>query len=684
MANELLKFKKGLHANLAKQAKVAGTVYVTTDEQAMYVDIDNSTRIRLSDIIQVDTVNKLRDMAPKYSSTALYYVIDENALLKYTGDGNSNHTWKQINSVSDVTANLDALTTRVTNNEKAITANADGIKKLNKEVYGNEDGTQHATNGLVKKVAALEAADVTIKADVKANKDAIGTTNDAASADGTLYARIKKNASDISGLTTRVGTAESSITTLSSIVGATANDGLRKAVADNTTNISNLRTDLGNKGDSADADGSAFARIAAVKASVATNTGEIANLKTKDQAIDKSISDINGSISTINGEITTIKENATNLAGRVTTAEGDIDELEEWKGTASSQISTLEGTVATQGQTIAGHTTSIGENAAAITGLDGRLDTAEGKITALGTTVGDANSGLVKDVADLKTADTEIRELISDNTDAIDAVDGKVDAVSARVTETETNIGTISGKVDDLEDIVGDADSGLVKDVADLKSKDTELAGKITAIETKNGTQDTAISNNTKAIEALDTRVGTAEAAITTLNGDENVVGSVDAKIKAAKDALSAEIDADIIAANAMRFIDATEVALPTTVTVSDELQTGDTYVASTGFIQGSVPVNPGDLLIASGNEDPATGYINGAVTWKIVDTGYNDSHENKIVADAANSAVKLQSYLGSDLASVAFAAEGAARVAVTGTGNASTVTVSVVWDDFT
>ena len=63
---------------------------------------------------------------------------------------------------------------------------------------------------------------------------------------------------------------------------------------------------------------------------------------------------------------------------------------------------------------------------------------------------------------------------------------------------------------------------------------------------------------------------------------------------------------------------------------------------------------------------------------------GYNDSHENKIVADADSNAVKLQSYLGNDLASVAFAAEGAARVAVTGTGNASTVTVSTVWDDFT
>ena len=41
--------------------------------------------------------------------------------------------------------------------------------------------------------------------------------------------------------------------------------------------------------------------------------------------------------------------------------------------------------------------------------LDSRLDTAEGKITALETTVGNAQSGLVKDVADLKSLDAGTR-----------------------------------------------------------------------------------------------------------------------------------------------------------------------------------------------------------------------------------------------------------------------------------
>ena len=46
MAN--IAFKKGLLANLPS-TYTEGTIYVTTDERAMYLDVDNSTRIRLGD-----------------------------------------------------------------------------------------------------------------------------------------------------------------------------------------------------------------------------------------------------------------------------------------------------------------------------------------------------------------------------------------------------------------------------------------------------------------------------------------------------------------------------------------------------------------------------------------------------------------------------------------------------------
>lgn len=82
-------FKKGLLANLPS-SYTAGTFYVTTDERAMYLDIDDSTRIRLGDFIQVDAVANLPTDGA--STSALYYCVAENILAKWNGA-----TWTQIN-----------------------------------------------------------------------------------------------------------------------------------------------------------------------------------------------------------------------------------------------------------------------------------------------------------------------------------------------------------------------------------------------------------------------------------------------------------------------------------------------------------------------------------------------------------------------------------------------------------
>lgn len=82
-------FKKGLLANLPS-SYAAGTFYVTTDERAMYLDIDDSTRIRLGDFIQVDSVANLPTDGA--STSALYYCVAENILAKWNGSA-----WTQIN-----------------------------------------------------------------------------------------------------------------------------------------------------------------------------------------------------------------------------------------------------------------------------------------------------------------------------------------------------------------------------------------------------------------------------------------------------------------------------------------------------------------------------------------------------------------------------------------------------------
>lgn len=81
MANVM--FKKGLLANLPTTYS-EGTFYVTTDERAMYLDVDSSTRIRLGDFQEFATLDALKaNVNP--STTALYYVDDINCLAKWNG-----------------------------------------------------------------------------------------------------------------------------------------------------------------------------------------------------------------------------------------------------------------------------------------------------------------------------------------------------------------------------------------------------------------------------------------------------------------------------------------------------------------------------------------------------------------------------------------------------------------------
>ena len=105
---KMLQFKMGEWTKgFDSMAKSAGTVYITTNEKAMYVDVDNNTRIRIGDIIQVPSA---RVVEPPFSTEALYYFIEENALLKWGPFGEDGAmAWKQLNSVTDLTS----LTNRV-------------------------------------------------------------------------------------------------------------------------------------------------------------------------------------------------------------------------------------------------------------------------------------------------------------------------------------------------------------------------------------------------------------------------------------------------------------------------------------------------------------------------------------------------------------------------------------------
>lgn len=175
----MLNFKHGLYANLPAQ-KSNGTIYVTTDEKAMYVDLNNE-RIRLSQIITC-TYEQWQNLQPPYSTEAFYYVIDKNALLKYNdgskapegADQSLVSGWVQINSTAALESSLNSLTNRVdaldgeNGRVKALETQANGLASRLDELDTAETGKIAL---IEKDIADLKQEDIDLAKEIEDVKE---------------------------------------------------------------------------------------------------------------------------------------------------------------------------------------------------------------------------------------------------------------------------------------------------------------------------------------------------------------------------------------------------------------------------------------------------------------------------------------------------------------------------------
>lgn len=150
-------------------------------------------------------------------------------------------------------------------------------------------------------------------------------------------------------------------------------------------------------------------------------------------------------------------------------------------------------------------TANVDSLANRITAAEKDIDAVEGKVTALEAAVGDDKAGLVKDVADLKTATGEggaVTAAIADAKKAGTDAAAAVVAEEGRATKAETGLSTRIKAIED--DYLKEADK-------------TALAGQISAEQTR-----------AEGKEAEIKKVADANAAaIVKLNGADTVVGSV-------------------------------------------------------------------------------------------------------------------------------------------------------------
>ena len=160
-------FKKGLLANLPK-TYTEGTFYVTTDERAIYLDVDGSTRVRIGDFQEFATLQALQANTNP-STTALYYITDLNVLAKWNGTSyvqiNLDTGATSIEVVGDgnavTAASYDPSTRKITLTKGATHTTADDVDaaiELAIGELGNKEGDTPYAN--VKDYVDTKIADV--------------------------------------------------------------------------------------------------------------------------------------------------------------------------------------------------------------------------------------------------------------------------------------------------------------------------------------------------------------------------------------------------------------------------------------------------------------------------------------------------------------------------------------------
>ena len=179
-------FKKGLSTNLPEQFS-AGSFYVTTDEGAMYLDLDASTRLRFSDFQPFANLTELQQN-PNPQEKVLYYIEDLNCLARWNGT-----QYIQIN------VDTGATSIEVVGSGNAVTSAS--YDDTSRKITLTKGSTFATPSDLTNKIGAIDG---TVKDYVDAKTE--GIASDEA----------------LTQLTNRVTTAEGAIDDLEALVGSTS------------------------------------------------------------------------------------------------------------------------------------------------------------------------------------------------------------------------------------------------------------------------------------------------------------------------------------------------------------------------------------------------------------------------------------------------------------------------------
>ena len=525
--------------------------------------------------------------------------VDDVARIKYENTG--------MTSVKDVKGALDVLVANVQIAAGQLT-----------ETSRNMDAVKKVADDAAKAAAAEKTRAEGKEGELKTAIDAINNTKtgilkqakDYADGKDAAIAAAKKAGDDaqkdVNALEGKVGEVPADKTVIGLIgeAKAQADKGVADAAAEATRAKgveAGLRTDLGTKEAAADANGSAFARIAKVKADLASEAATARAAEQANAAAAKAAQDDVDALEVKVGKADDTKDKATvygAIAAEKVRAEGKEGEIKAIADKNKTDIATLNGADTVEGSVAKKIKDAIDKVNTAAAGLGGRVDTLEGKVGSAGDAAkadGSLYARVAKNAADidaieadyLKSTDkTDLQNAIKTERDRIDAFyasaevgDKAVDTLK-EIQSYITSDGTAAAQMTkDIAanktaiDAINNKTTGILAQAkADAQSKDealhTTITGEIatakqgaidaaaSAADTKVGAAKTELQGkinkkaDATALQAEIERAKGAEAAnkavLDKLDGGVNVDGSVKKQIETAKTALQANIDTKV------------------------------------------------------------------------------------------------------------------------------------------
>lgn len=459
---DMVKFKRGTLAKLGNVGKVAGQILVCTDERAMYLDLSSTERIRIGDFQEYANWAAIQAIpTTNLSTTALYYATAENILAKYTGSG-----WNQINAQNDLAAlggvSQSVYDAKIKDLEDADQANADNISGVDERLKAAEEILKDVATG--SGVAELTERVTAVEGDIAEINDE--TTG--------ILAQAKTYADGKDEAITAADTAADNAQTYAEGV---ASD-LAEHEADSVVHITAAEREAWDgKTTMAEVEKKGYLVAADIAGKADAST-----VYTKD--------DIDGKVDTINGAIAAkVDQTAYN------TKIGElVAEDERLAGLINSNATAIADEATARGNAISGLKTELeskinakvaqSDYDAKVAALEGEDAKLAGLISAMDEAYKAADNGLSERIADLESDITGLSgamhfkgvvDALPETTDGYNDGDTIIVGNKEYVVNGEAfvELGDVSAEVQrisDLESVVGNADSGLVKAVADNAS----------------------------------------------------------------------------------------------------------------------------------------------------------------------------------------------------------------------